>query len=168
MHEVHEGKCRSSAQAVLRPPCLRALATSCLHRSAFTLTEILIVIGLIVLIIALAVPAFSYITGSRSVDAGENLVSAMLSRARARRCCSNRMAGVAFFRDPISERTGMALVVPAAQRGSAQRGAGGAGAVQGVEAVPGERHEPTSAMSQGDVGHRAGRHAGAATAARRW
>ena len=87
-----------------------------LLRPAFTLTEILIVIALIVLIIALAVPAFSYITGSRSVDAGENLVSAMLSRARSQAMQSNRVAGVAFFRDTVKDRTAMALVVPAAQR----------------------------------------------------
>jgi prepilin-type N-terminal cleavage/methylation domain-containing protein len=85
-------------------------------KTGFTLTEILIVIALIVLIIALAVPAFSYITGSRSVDAGENLVAAMLSRARGIAMNSNQTVGVAFFRDPITERTGMAIVVPEAQR----------------------------------------------------
>ena len=84
--------------------------------SGFTLTEILIVIGLIVLIIALAVPAFSYITGSRSVDAGENLVAAMLSRARAEAMLNNRVAGVAFFYDSVRDRTGLALVVPTPQR----------------------------------------------------
>jgi Tfp pilus assembly protein FimT len=94
-----------------------------IHRSplalrAFTLIEILIVIGLIVLIIALAVPAFSFITGSRSVDAGENLVSAMLGRARAEAIRNNRIAGVAFFRDAVSQRAAMALVVPAPERGS--------------------------------------------------
>src|SRR2546423_457500 len=84
-------------------------------RRGFTLTEILIVI---VLIIALAVPAFNLITGSRSVDAGENLVSAMLSRARAMALNNNQTVGVAFFRDFRNERTAMAIVVPASQRGS--------------------------------------------------
>ncbi|MEO6435346.1 MAG: prepilin-type N-terminal cleavage/methylation domain-containing protein [Tepidisphaeraceae bacterium] len=84
----------------------------------FTLTEILFVIALIVLIIALAVPAFRAITGSRSVDAGENLVSAMLGRARGEAMLNNRVAGVAFFRDENTDRTAMALVVQASQRGS--------------------------------------------------
>src|SRR5215218_5398520 len=87
-----------------------------IHHSAFTLTEILIVIALIILIIAMAVPAFSFITGTRSVDAGENLVSAMLSRARAEALRTHRTAGVAFFRDLRTDRSAMALVVPAADR----------------------------------------------------
>jgi len=38
------------------------------HHQAFTLTEILIVIGIIVLVIALAVPALSLMRGGNSVD----------------------------------------------------------------------------------------------------
>src|SRR5215218_9403548 len=76
-----------------------------IHHSAFTLTEILIVIALIVLVIALAVPAFSFITGSRSVDAGENLVSAMLSRARAEAMSRNAVCGVAVFLDLRTDRS---------------------------------------------------------------
>jgi hypothetical protein len=76
------------------------------------MTEILIVIALIVLIIALAVPAFNLITGTRSVDAGENLVSAMLSRARALAMDPEMPAqvGVAFFLDPDTDRTAMVFV----------------------------------------------------------
>jgi len=80
------------------------------------LTEILVVIVLIVLIIALAVPAFNAITGTRSVDAAENLVSAMVSLGRAEAIRSKKMAGVAFFRDARTERTAMAVVVSAADR----------------------------------------------------
>ena len=87
-------------------------------RRGFTLTEILIVIALIVLVIALAIPAFSFITGSRSVDAGENLVSAMMGRARAEAIRNQRVAGVAFFREKSTDRATMALVVPASLRGA--------------------------------------------------
>ncbi|HYO08441.1 MAG TPA: prepilin-type N-terminal cleavage/methylation domain-containing protein [Tepidisphaeraceae bacterium] len=101
-------------------PSLSSLPPSSLPlRRGFTLTEILIVIALIVLVIALAVPALSFITGNRSVDAGENLVSAMLSRARGEALRTHRVAGVAFFRDPATERTAMAIVVPAADRSNA-------------------------------------------------
>ena len=84
--------------------------------NAFTLTEILIVIGLIVLVLALAIPAFNFITGSRSVDAGENLVSAMLGRARALAINTNQPVGVAFFREPVQDRSAMAIVASAALR----------------------------------------------------
>jgi hypothetical protein len=89
------------------------------------MTEILIVIGLIVLIIALAVPAFSFITGSRSVDAGENLVAAMLGRARAEAMSRNAVCGVAFFLDRSNDRSAMALVVPASLRSSSGGEPGG-------------------------------------------
>src|SRR4051795_13387869 len=86
------------------------------RRAAFTLTEILIVMGLIILILALAVPAFNLISGSRSVDAGENLVAAMVSHARAEAIRNHRIAGVAFFRDTTNDRSAMALAVPASDR----------------------------------------------------
>src|ERR1041385_2226075 len=92
------------------------LHPSSLRPSAFTLTEILIVMGLIVLIIGLAVPAFNLISGARSVDAGENLVAAMLSRARAEAIKNHRMARVAFFHDVVNDRSAMALAVPASDR----------------------------------------------------
>lgn len=78
-------------------------------RAAFTLTELLIVIGLIVLLIALAVPAFSFITGSKSLDAAQNTISAMLGRARSE-TRGTRQFGVLFFRDPGNDRTAMMLV----------------------------------------------------------
>ena len=56
-----------------------------LHRSAgFTLTEILVVIGIIVLFIALAIPAMSAISGTRSIAGAENNLSALLARAQDR------------------------------------------------------------------------------------
>jgi prepilin-type N-terminal cleavage/methylation domain-containing protein len=79
-------------------------------RAGFTATEIMIVIAIMVLLLAMAVPAFNFITGSRSTGAAENLVSAMLGRGRAYAMSNNRKAGVAFFVDPATGRTTMALV----------------------------------------------------------
>src|SRR5262245_2188336 len=75
-----------------------------MNRKAFTLTEILIVIGIIVLVIALAVPALSVISGSRSIDGAENNISAMLGRARADALGLQKDTGVFFFVDPATER----------------------------------------------------------------
>jgi prepilin-type N-terminal cleavage/methylation domain-containing protein len=86
-----------------------------IHSSSrgFTLTELLIVIGLIVLLIAMAVPAFNAITGSRSVEAARNKVQAMLGRARNEAINRNAQIGVAFFRDAELGSVGMQLVVVA-------------------------------------------------------
>ena len=95
------------------------------RRAGFTLTEILVVIGIIVLILAMAVPAFNYITGARSQEAATNIIGAMLSRARAEAINYQRnneggraYVGVFFFVDPADERTKLALV--ARQVGTAE------------------------------------------------
>src|SRR5687768_1052827 len=78
-------------------------------RRAFTLTELLVVITLIVLLIVLALPAFNFITGSRSVDGAQNVVGAMLGRARSEAINQQRSMGVAFWFDRTNERTAMAI-----------------------------------------------------------
>src|ERR1043166_3697928 len=96
---------------VLSPSSLRrSVRPSLVRPTAFTLTEILIVIGILVLMLALAVPAFNFITGSRSQGAAENVIAAMLGRARAYAIQNQAEAGVAFFVDPASQRTTLALV----------------------------------------------------------
>jgi prepilin-type N-terminal cleavage/methylation domain-containing protein len=77
----------------------------------FTLIELLVVLSLIVLALAAAVPAFNAITGSRSTDSAENMISAMLVRARATAIQGEQMAGVAFFVNPTDNRATMAIVV---------------------------------------------------------
>ena len=76
----------------------------------FTLTEVLIVIGLIVLLIALAVPAFNAMTGGRSVDAAINQLSAMLGRARMEAIGLQEPRGLMFYRDPATGRVAARLV----------------------------------------------------------
>jgi prepilin-type N-terminal cleavage/methylation domain-containing protein len=78
---------------------------------AFTLTELLIVIALIVLLLAMAVPAFNFISGGRSIDGAQNVVSAMLGRARARAIETERYAGVAFYLDPATGRSTMTMII---------------------------------------------------------
>jgi prepilin-type N-terminal cleavage/methylation domain-containing protein len=79
-------------------------------RQGFTLTEILIVIGLIVLVIALAVPAFNAMTGGRSIDAATNQLSAMLGRARMEAIGLQEPRGLLFYRDTASGRIAGRLV----------------------------------------------------------
>ena len=80
------------------------------HHGGFTLIELLVVMGIIVLIAAASVPAFRFITGSRSVDGAQNTVNAMVGRARTQAIVTGQNAGVFFFLDPRDDRTKMALV----------------------------------------------------------
>src|SRR3712207_1414993 len=81
-HAASPTQTRSRAAAI--PPAANRLPPTQRRRGrAFTLTELLVVIGLIVLVVTLAIPAFSVITGGRSIDAAENQVSALVARARA-------------------------------------------------------------------------------------
>src|SRR5436190_15437159 len=84
-------------------------------RRGFSLTEILIVIAIIVLLLALALPAFNFISGGRSVDGAMNGISAFLARARTEAVGLQEMRGVMFYIDPKSESEMMVLVkeVPA-------------------------------------------------------
>jgi type II secretory pathway pseudopilin PulG len=91
-------------------PSSPARARRCRLRG-YTLTEILVVIGLIVLLIAIAVPVLSVLSGSRSTEAAENQVAAMLNQARAQAIALQKNVGVCFFVDPASKRTTMALVL---------------------------------------------------------
>jgi prepilin-type N-terminal cleavage/methylation domain-containing protein len=79
-------------------------------RAGFTLTELLVVIGIIVLMIAMAVPLFNVFSGSRSIEGGQNMVSAMLQRARARALAMQERRGIFFFEDQATKKTGMLLV----------------------------------------------------------
>jgi type II secretory pathway pseudopilin PulG len=69
-------------------------------RGGFTMTEILIVIGIIVLLLGMAVPAFNAMRGSRSTEAAENQLNAMMARARTEAIGYQRTSGLFFFIDP--------------------------------------------------------------------
>ena len=78
---------------------------------AFTLVELLVVLGIIVAVVSLGIPLFGVLTGSRSQEAGQNLVSAALGQARSIALNEGRSAGVLFYVDPATERTAMSIVV---------------------------------------------------------
>ena len=80
------------------------------RRGGFTLIELLVVISIIVLLLALAVPLIGSLRGGRSVDAGQNIVSAMLQRARARAIWLQERRGVFFFDDQVTGKTAMLMV----------------------------------------------------------
>ena len=69
------------------------------RRRGYTMTEILVVIGIIVLLLAIGVPAFNLIRGGRSIDAAENQVAAMLGRARSNAIGLQKVHGVMFVLD---------------------------------------------------------------------
>lgn len=99
---------RSGGSAHSLPTAYRLPPT---HPSAFSLTEVLIVIGIIVLVLALAVPALNVISGSKSIEGAENNVSAMLGRARGDAIALQRDTGVLFFIDPATQNVTLAEVV---------------------------------------------------------
>ena len=108
---------KGKAMTVLYP--LRASVPSCLRAfpRAFTLIEILIVIGIIVLLIALAVPALALISGSNSINGAENNLSALLGRARADAIALQKHTGVLFFIDPATQQAMMAEVQESSRNG---------------------------------------------------
>jgi prepilin-type N-terminal cleavage/methylation domain-containing protein len=80
------------------------------RRRGFTLTELLIAIAIIVLILAISIPAFSFITGRRSVEAGVNQASALVARARTESIGRQQSIGVAFYPDAVSGRFAFSIV----------------------------------------------------------
>lgn len=93
------------------------------RRRGFTLTELLIVISILVLVTVLAVPAFNAMTGSRSTEAAQNQLSALLGQARVEAIGLQEPRGVLFFRDPATRRIGAVIVreVPVSRRPDAAR-----------------------------------------------
>jgi Tfp pilus assembly protein FimT len=75
----------------------------------FTLTEMLVILGVIVLILAIALPAFNAVSGSRSVEAGTNIAQSAVSRARAEAIRRGVPCGALFFVD-AQGRTAVAFV----------------------------------------------------------
>lgn len=81
-----------------------------LARGGFTLTELLIVMGILVLLLAMAVPAFRAMSGQHSVAAAQNNISAALVRAREEAVGIQEHRGILFYLDKNTDRVVAALV----------------------------------------------------------
>src|SRR4051794_8816318 len=79
-------------------------------RRGFTLTELLVVISIIVLLLALAVPVFNAFHGGRSVDGAENIVAAMLQRTRTRAIGLQERRGLFCYTDMSTGNTSLVIV----------------------------------------------------------
>jgi type II secretory pathway pseudopilin PulG len=93
MKKTPEGPARLDSSFILYPSSFR---------SAFTLTEILIVIGLIVLLLGISVPAFNLIRGNRSSEGAQNQIAALLGRARADAIGLQKPYGIMFLMKDLS------------------------------------------------------------------
>lgn len=79
------------------------------RQRAFSLSELLIVIGIIILVLVMAVPALNVLTGSRSIENAINLISANLARARMVAIRDQQPRGLVFYRDATNDRVAVAL-----------------------------------------------------------
>ena len=70
----------------------------------FTLVEMLVVMGIIVLAMTLAVPTLRYLTGSNSQQAAQNVISSYVASVRADAIGSQDVEGLVFYIDPSTGR----------------------------------------------------------------
>ena len=82
----------------------------CPRRRAFTLIELMVVVSIIVLALAMAVPLVHTLNGTRSIEAGFNSASAALAHARELALATQQPAGAFFYVDPNSGGTDVAFV----------------------------------------------------------
>ena len=94
----------------LSPAARPAASTARRVVNGFTLIELLVVMGIMVLLIALALPAFNFLTGSRSTEAATNQVAAVLSIARAEAVGVQETRGVVVFHDADLDRDVAGLI----------------------------------------------------------
>ncbi len=84
------------------------------RRSGFTLVELLIVMGIIILVVTMAIPSIRVMTGGRSVSVAQNQLAAVITRAREDAIALQAVRGVLFYLDPATGRVGAVIVQQAA------------------------------------------------------
>lgn len=81
------------------------------RRGGFTLMELIVVISLMVILIAMAVPTFRLLSGNRSTENAGNVIGAMLARARADAVGLQEVRGVVVYKDRTTGRMASAFVL---------------------------------------------------------
>ena len=81
------------------------------RRRGFTLAEMLVIVGIILIVLTIALPAFTAIIGSRSQAAARNVVAASLTRARAEAIRRGVPCGVFFYVDAETRQSALAVCV---------------------------------------------------------
>lgn len=102
-------------------------------RRGFSLTELMVVIGIMVMLMAMAVPAFNALTGQRSVEMAQNQVSTALAQARMTALSTQKKTGILFFRD-AQDRVSIGIVQDV--------GAVGGTTTRQIDLVAGQRITP--------------------------
>jgi prepilin-type N-terminal cleavage/methylation domain-containing protein len=75
-----------------------------MRRRGYTLTEILVVIGIMVLVLGMATASFNMLTGKGSEQATENQLAATFARARNIALAESKPTGVVVAYDPADDR----------------------------------------------------------------
>ena len=90
-------------------------------RRAFTLTEMLVVVGIIVLLAAIAVPTLSGLTANQNLAGARTMLRSLFASAKARATTKQRYVGVRFQQDRNGQ-TYAVFLEPALDRGTAEYG----------------------------------------------
>jgi prepilin-type N-terminal cleavage/methylation domain-containing protein len=104
------------------------------NRKAFTLAEMLVVMGIIVVFILAAIPCVRALTGSGSVSSAKNELASLVTRAREEAIAMQEIRGVLFFIDPGSDRVTGIICQPAPLQDSLLTGQG----IILLDAMPGK------------------------------